>query len=208
MAKTAWPTDTEVTDALEGLGVTTIPAGLDIDDVIDMAVAVLEDESGQSPFIEDAAPVTITINPPFSDWMLLGSTWTDVDSVTMDETLLVLGTDYWLEPAEGPFKSIRFRDTWAGLPQTVEIVGKRGAGVNIPIMAWQGVLDYACGYVFSRAVIAGLVPSGSVIEAQEDSVKIKFSGGGSTSKSTADTLMDGAKIAFASFRRFSVGNYV
>jgi len=208
VAKTAWPNETEVTDALEGLGVRTLPTGLVVDDVIDMAVAVLEDMSGQIPFIEDAAPVTITVNPPFSDWMRLGSTWTDVDSVTMDGTLLTLDEDYYLEPEEGPFKAIRFAVAWGGDPQTVVIVGKRGVGTNIPIIAWQGVLDYACGYIFGRAAIAGLAPSGSVIEAQEDSVKIKFSGGGAASKSTSDALMDGARLAFASFVRFSVGNYV
>jgi hypothetical protein len=208
MAKTAWPTDTELTDRLNGLGVTAIPDGVDLEFEVEQAVEMLERESGISPFLADASAVTYNYDPTRSNILDLRFPWFEIDSVTVDGTALTLNEDYWLHPINAPFRSIEFNQVLFGEPQTVVVAGKRGMGANIPARAWAAVLDYAAGSVHRVASMAGTVDMGEVKRLKQGTVEWEFGGSGSGSdQDTASKLQNAAITVFRSFRRMGVGNY-
>lgn len=209
MAKTAWPTTTELTNRLTGLGVTTIPTGVVLQDEIDKAVAVLEQVSGQSPFLMEDSAGVFKYSPPSSDWLDLKGRWATITEVSVDGEVQVENTDYYLLPYDGPYRMIRFCGNLTGDPLTVSVTGKRGYSDTIPLDVWLAVLDYAAATVYETAQASGAVMTGPVSEIQQDSVKLKFAGGSmAEGASTANRLKDEAQRVFVSKRTLSVGHFV
>lgn len=207
MAKTAWPDTTELTNALTGLGVTSIPTGVTLQDELDAAVEMLEELSGQSPFLVQDDDADYLIDPSRRTFLDLRGRWVSIESVSIDGTAQTANEDYWAKPYGGPYTSLEFLAAVvsSGEPQSVTVNGKRGYAATIPLRAWNAVLDYAAGKVYEKAAMSGAVKSGSVTEIRQDTVGIKFSGSGSGSMSTGDKLMADAKKAMMSFRTPTFG---
>lgn len=208
MAKTAWPTTAELTNRLTGLGVTSIPTGVTLQDEIDKAVEMLERESHQSPFLAESTAADFKYDPTRSNIVDLRGEWFTIVSVTVDGTALTVNEDFWLRPFNGPYTSIEFNTVQFGDPFTIVVNGKRGVGSNIPLRAWGAVLDYAAGGVYRTASNAGTVATGSVKRIKQDSVEVEYAGGSSAMRQdTASILQDEAIGVFRSFRKLGVGNY-
>lgn len=208
MAKTAWPTTTELTNRLTGLGITTLPTGLALQDEIDAAVEMLEQESGQRPFKEESAAGTFELDPERRTFLDLRSRWTDIDSVEIDGDAVTAGEDYWAYPVDGPYMWLEFTraSVMTGLPQTIAVEGKRGYAVNIPLTVWLAVLDYAAGSIYKTAAAVGTVSAGAISEIQQDSVRLKYAGASTAAgQDTASKLMDSAVETFRRYKRPQIG---
>lgn len=199
--KAAWPTDTELTDRLEGLGITTLPAGVDAQDMIDAAVEAFERATGYSPFLEGASR-TLVYDPPFDYVMDLVGGNTTVTAVELDGVALVSGTDYWTLPPNAaalnqPITGIRFSGIVVGAPQSVEVTGAPGYHDEIPTPAWEAVMAMACQYVI--LVKNGYI--GALSESTSGTVKMKFGG---EEGSTVSRLQNVFDTAVARYRKVVV----
>lgn len=203
MAKTVWPTEAELTDFLEGLGVDTIPTGVTLQDEIDGAVAACERATGRT-FI-DAAATTKKYSPDASGFVDFGGEFVSVTSVSVDGSTLVLDSDYWLFPDSSPYSSMKMATWLAGDPQSISVVGTWGYGAAIPLPVWNGVLRLAAASVYRFAAATGAVPIGPVTKVKAETTEVQYGGGGSSSKSFADELEDMASSAFRSYARLGIG---
>lgn len=207
MPLTSWPSTAELDSRLSGLGVASFPAGLDKQRCIDAAVDMLEQVSGQKPFLIEAAAADWSFDPSRRDEIVLNGRWPEIDSVTLDGGTLTLGEQYWLQPYGGPYTSVKFLTPFTGLPQSLVVNGKQGYADEIPPTAWEAVLDYACVRPVRAAVQAGTITPGGVSEIDQGTVKLKFgtSSGSSASMTLDQQLEQGALKVFAGFRSFRAG---
>jgi hypothetical protein len=208
MAKTAWPNTTELTNALTGLGVTSIPTGVTLQDELDAAVEMLEELSGQSPFLIEDAAADFLLDPSRRTFLDLRSRWPSITSVSIDGTAQTANEDYWAKPYGGPYTSLEFLAAVVsnGEPHSVTVNGKRGYAATIPLRAWNAVLDYAAGKVYEKAAMSGAVSSGAVSRIKQDTVDIQFAGGSlAAGQDTASKLMNNAKQVMMSFRTPTFG---
>lgn len=190
-AKTAWPTSTELTNAIAGLG-GSVPAGFSAEDIIEAATQQFELETGFDPWLPESSDSTRYYNPEGRATMSIPAYWT-ITSVTTgvqggsSGTVLTLGTDYWQEPYRDaadkiPCTRLRFLIPPTGYPQSIKIIGKRGHSDAIPNDAWQAVLSLGCASLLMYA--AGT--SGSVSEIRQGLVTVKYGDG---EESTVRRLM-------------------
>jgi len=208
MPKTTYPDSTDLTARLTGLGLTTIPAGVSLDDELEAAIEVLETVSNQAPFLAESVDSTSYLSPKRMPYVDLGARFISITSIAIDGETLTNEQDYWLVPAGGPYVGINFAYPVSGEPNSIAVTGKRGNSENLPYRVWNAVLDYAAGSVHNIAVMAGTVKPGPVSEITQDTVKYKFGGGASGMEpgTTGDRLKAEAVRVFASLKRPSIGS--
>lgn len=176
MAKSAWPTGSELTAAVAGLGA-AIPAGYTANDLIAAAIEEFERETGWYPFLADAGSDTRQYDPTFG-YTLRTHHFFTITGVTVRGTAQVEGTDYYVLPYnnaldERPITGLRFLIPLQGLPREVSVTGRMGYDDEIHLDAWMAVLNRAV----ARCLELAAGPSGSVAEIQQGLVKVKYSGG-------------------------------
>ncbi len=108
--------------------------------------------------------------------MDLRGQWFTIVSVTVDGTALTVNEDFWLRPFNGPYTAIEFNTVQFGDPFTIVVNGKRGVGSNIPLRAWDAVLEWAAGDVYRTAANVGTVATGSVKRIEQDTVEVEYGG--------------------------------
>lgn len=204
MAKTTWITPSELTDYLTGLGVTTIPTGIDLQDEIDGAVAMLEDVMGFAPALAGAS-ATYNFDPPRSFHLDIGF-FQSVTAVLVDAATLTSGVDYWPNPYNSlPYRRIQFSTRQYGLPKTISVTGIKGRFSDIPLNVWNAVRDYAASGVYKSASIAGTVASGTVSRVKQGMREVEYATpSGTSAKSVDETLKSDALKVFQRFRPVQV----
>lgn len=209
MSKTAWPTEEEVTSRLTGLGVTSIPTGVTLQDEIDGAVEALQKATGRNPFLVQDTAADYKFDPTRNTFMSLQNRWVSITSITVADVVLTEDTDYWLKPYGGPYTSVEFATALIsdGTPLSVTVNGKRGYSATVPVEVWNAVMDYAAANVYETAAQAGTVNSGSVTKIKQDTVELTFgsSSSGSSGQSTADSLRAKAMAVFAKYAHIGFG---
>lgn len=200
MSKAAWPTVPEVTDRLTGLGVTSIPAGVSLQDEIDAAIGELHKAIGFAPFLASASD-GYYYTPPRSTTLLLGGPFFAITEVRTNYStayagdLLTSGDDYWLELP--PYGYIAFESRQYGDINSIKVTGQKGVTDDIPVDLWKAVLDRAAGGVLDQSVSLGDV-AGPISRIKQGGVDIEF-GGKITTMSA--TMSDRATKVFKSYRR-------
>jgi len=183
MAKTAWPTGTELAAFVATIpNVTALTVGA-CQDIVDEVVNDFQLKTGRIPFLMDAAYSPRTFDPPDGRdrRLTLDIQSVDVQSVTINVTPTSAGTaltalkDYILEdvnaPAKGrPYEQIRLLVDPGSRMQSVVVVAKWGFGPNIPLDAWLGVMRQAAG----KAAIQTLGLSGPLKMVQQGSVQRQY----------------------------------
>ena len=173
MGKSAWPTVAEVTAALAGYGSAGVPAGFDVQDEIDSAVATCERVTGYRPFLASGPDVSVLENGGEGGLVDLHRPFAVVTSVAVSGE--ALNADDWEAgpQAEAPF---RFLKLFVGIPnrkRCVTVTGKRGFGTEIPEDVWGAVQDLAVSKLLGAALATGLA-SGEIEEARQDSVSVRY----------------------------------
>ena len=162
MAKTAWPTGSEVQSYLEGLGA-TLPDGITLTDEIDAVVREVEDRTRYKPFLKEGSDSVNYLDPPQGDSDLLdlkngyGSITELAVGVTgaADGTALTVNSGFYLLPegvdgADRPYDWVRFASAQSGNRRSIRITGKRGR-TNIPVDLWRAVRNQIAGRILSGA---------------------------------------------------------
>jgi hypothetical protein len=201
MAKSAWPTGTELSAAVVGMG-SAIPAGFDEDDIIAGAVEEFERLTGWEPFLADAGSDTRQYDPTYGFTLRTDHFFT-VTSVTVAGVTKTEGTDFWVLPynnalREKPITGLRFLTPLQGLPREVSVTGRLGYDDEIHLDAWNAVLKRAVAQCLELA--AG--PSGSVSEIEQGLVKVKYSG--EAGRSTIDRFNNEFKQVVRRYKRADV----
>lgn len=207
MAQTDYPDDTALTAWLTGLGVTSIPSGIDLQDQIDAAVEELERISGQSPFLVQALNADFKFDPSRTTQLNLRSRWVSIATVTVAGDAKTEDTDFWLKPYGGPYTYIEFDDALIsdGQPLSITVNGKRGYASELPQRVYDALLNYAAGSVMRASVIAGTTAIGPKRRIKQDSVEIEYAGGSSAQgQDSASVLQERARAVFASVRSVRV----
>lgn len=203
MPKSAWPTATDLTNRLSGLGVAALPAGVVAADEIAAAVSALESVTQIKPFLAEATTQTYVIDPTRRTYVHLNAMYAALNAVRIGGDSLTIGDDVWLDPPEGPYIGLKLVSNVYGDPEEVEVDGKRGYSDSIPDDVWLAVLDYAAASVYETASMAGTVGVGPASEITQDSVRIKFGGG--AGEGTAEKLRKKAMAVFARYARVGLG---
>lgn len=178
MAKTAWPTNTNLTDALSGVGV-SIPSGYTAADLIAAAIAEFQAAIGYT-WLPDGSDQTLYFDPPNSNFLNL-KPYSSITSVKTGRTATDAGTaltvnqDYWVFPlnaiADGkPITGITFETMQCGDPASIVVIGKRGFNADIPESVWFAVLNKAVANVMALNISG----EGMASEIQQGLVKVKF----------------------------------
>lgn len=202
MSKSAWPTTTELTDRLTGLGVTTIPTGVSLQDELDGAVAALHRAIGYSPYLAGVS-ASYDYTPPRSFTLLLGGPFFTVTGVKTNKTndyagdALTEGVDYWLKGL-GPYSYIEFETRQYGDPNSIEVTGQRGATDDIPVDLWKAVLDYAAAGVMEQSVGTGQTTAGPMTSVKQGAMSVSFA---SQTEPLFETLRKKALGTFAGYKR-------
>ncbi len=203
MAKSAWPTTSELSEYLTGFGIASVPAGVSLQDELDAAVDAMRRYLGRTYL--QASSASKDYNPPRTGTLDLGGVFTAITSVKVGKSNSSAGTaltdqvDYWPKPFGGPYTYIEFRDAQYGEPESIEVTGTPGESATIPVDLWKAVRDFAASSVYGVASIAGTVtPQASKIK--QGPVDIEFRGS-SSKVSTDQQLMNAALSVFKSYRR-------
>lgn len=207
MAKTDWITDEELGEYLAGIGVATVPAGIELEDEIAAAIEEFERIAGFSPFLQDENSGEYAYDPSRRDFMDLKCYFMTVESVSIDGAEQEEGLDYWLRPNSGaPYTNITTRGAWRGDPQSIVVTGKKGYSATIPVRLWNAVRDFAAAGVYQAATVAGTASLGPKTEIKQDDVTIKFAGGSSAmGQDSASRMRAGAVAVFESYRKLTIG---
>lgn len=205
MAKSAWITPAELTAYLTGLGLSSIPAGITLQDEIDGAVAVFEKILGISPYLAIASD-SYDYSPPRSAFLDLGGSFTAITVIKTGKSLTDAGTaqtegqDYWLRPFGGPYTSVELSSREYGDPDSIEVTGTKGVTANIAVDLWNGVRDYAAAGVLEMGVATGLVTQGPVSRVKQGGLDVEV-GNGSKTAPYYESLRDRSLKVFKSYRR-------
>jgi hypothetical protein len=205
-AKTAWPTNTELTAYLPTIGVTaTIPTATQ-DDSIAEALNVAARELGFWPYLAEDTAQDYLLDPPRRSWLDLRANFFSIVSVELDGTALTINEDFWPTPADGPYTGLELATPWCGDPQTITVNGKRGVSDVIPDDLYRAVLRYAAGAIYEEQMMAGTVALGPVVEVEQRDMRKKFAGGSAAQgQDTASKLKNGAISVFRSYRKPGIG---
>lgn len=168
MAKTAWPTTTEITTEVEAFGV-TVPDGIVLQDEIDGAVALLERITGYKPFLQDdPTHDELYFDPPHSQILFLPRGAVDIDSVTVGVdpvaetggTALTENQDYFLRPKDAPnygkpFDYIEFVGYQSGYPNSIKMDIAEGYAESVEEDLWNALRGYVVAQVIKAALGSG-----------------------------------------------------
>ncbi len=154
----AWPTQSEIENALIGMGFSqstfvgdvetvtcTIPQTVNNAMITAQAVAALEAATGFKPLIADAASALKFDPPNFGTRLFPRKALCDVDAIKMNGETLVEGTDYWVYSDSDQVAYIEFRRLPAyQIPQCIEITGYWGRYKAVPDILKGIALRLAC----------------------------------------------------------------
>ena len=192
MSRIAYPQDSDV-QALCVSSAVTLPSGLSFAGMAQSAIDAWEHRTGYRPFLSAGVAETRSYDPPGANRrtstgfsLLGGGRVLDLDcglialtAVNIGVfagtigTVLLQGTDYWLEPYNAPnigdpWQRVRFRAPVFGFEQSVQVVGIFGYGLSIPEEVWQAIVRL--GAAIALEGVAEGLKSGAV-QWQEDRVK-------------------------------------
>ena len=198
MPKSAWPTGTELTNAVTGVG-GSIPSGYTAADIIAGVIQEWEEATGWEPFLADASATTRQFDPTFGYTLRLPGYYT-VTGVTVDGVAKTVNVDYWLHPQNHtakkvPITSLRFHDPLTGEPASIAVTGRLGYDHEIKEDAWLAVLNKAV----ARCLELAAGPYGSVSEIEQGLVKVKY--GQEAGRSTIDRFKAEFEKAARRYRR-------
>lgn len=174
MAKAAWPTGSELTAAVAGVG-GSIPSGYTAADIIAGVIQEWEEATGWEPFLAEVGTQTRQFDPTFGYTLRLPGFFT-VTSVVVNGVTMSEGTDYWALPYNStskmkPITGLRFLEPLTGLPRTISVTGRMGYDDDIHEDAWLAVLNKAVARCLKLAAGA----NGSVSELKQGLVDVKYS---------------------------------
>jgi hypothetical protein len=198
--KANWPTGAELGAYLQTLGVETPPGSPSLTDRMEAEVQRWESETGWNPFLAESAASVQTLVPSGMVWQDLNGGYVSVDAVRWAGRTLTPGEDYWLEPSGAPAHGRPY--TWLqwGIPvqgrAPIEVEGRRGYGVTIPMDAWLAVLDRAA----ARVLISEQAQPGAWREVRQGSVTLKRGDAATLS----DFLQERGEAAVQRYRRVRV----
>lgn len=174
MPKSAWPTGSQLSAAVAGVG-GAVPAGYTAADLIAAAIAEWERKTGWTPFLANVGTTTLEHDP--SGWytLRLRAPFFTVTSVTVDGVTKASGTDFWPMPYNSqtvmtPIVGLRFREPLVGDPMTISVTGRLGYDDDIHEDAWMAVLNRAVAMVLE--IDAGT--TGQATEIEQGLVKVKY----------------------------------
>jgi hypothetical protein len=201
MPKSAWPTGTELTNAVTGVGA-SIPAGYTAADIIAGIVQEWEHMTGWEPFLAEVGTQTRQYDPTFAYTLSLPGFFT-ITSVTVNGVSMAEGTDYWVLPYNNtstmkPITGLRFLNPLTGLPRTISVTGRLGYDDDIHEDAWLAVLNKAV----ARCLEVAAGASGSISELEQGLVKVKY--GQEAGRSTIDRLNSEFKKTAMRYRRAEI----
>lgn len=187
----AWPTSTELTNYLTGLGFTA-PSGVTVADEITGAVTQWESDVKWSPWLGSGSS-TIYLDPTNSDVLLFPKPFCTVTEVkigvnlplSIAGTALTHGSGYWtlsLVPGDDtkPIIGLRFGAFATGDPQSIKATGMVGYQETIDQAVWNAVRDLAAVRIIKLAQIAAasslsVGAAGALTEIKQENVTLKFS---------------------------------
>lgn len=186
----AYPTATELKTFLLSAGLISDPtvppdSYIDYQGAVDSAVLEWEQYSGWKPFLIDTNDVTRYFDPPNSRALRFGAGLSSLTSVTVNGTVLTVGTDFFLKeenaPTEGlPYTWLEFRYRQYGspnmrydLPKSVVIIGKWGRVATITADIKTAVLNGAAALVMNQCALRE--SGGGLSEWREGDVMQKYS---------------------------------
>lgn len=184
--KSAYPTTTEITNYLTGLGV-TLTSGIDLQDAIDSAVQTWESLVGVTPWKSDSTATARTFTlrgetnlsiPPCSE----------VESVAIGEEELTVD-EIWTACPVGatgngfPFTMIEFKNRYTTDIGGLTITAKWGYQSTIFEAVWFAIRDIAVGSILMSAGMhsafsGGSIVTGAIKEIRQADVTIKYSESG------------------------------
>lgn len=210
MAKNAWPTAAEVQSFLEGLGVSTIPPGVDLDGQVAEAVGAFHRIAMVKAYLAEES-AAFDFNPPRTRLLDLGHPFFAVSDVKVGKSASDAGSSitdqiaWWGKPFGGPYRYIEFRDAQYGEPESLEVTGRRGVTDDIPVDLWNAVRNHAAGGVYRFATITGVVTAGVPKRIKQGGVEIQYGSSSSGSSGSSSNFADGLQeAAEAVFRRHRV----
>lgn len=161
MPHDAYPTDADLTEALQGLG--TDPALLQtmasrISGAIAAAVEQWETSVAWHPYLADAEDSTRYFDPPTrpsgggrvpgTKTLYLKGGLISLTSLTVSGTAFARDLDFYTRPDNAAVRGqaiteIDFLAPLYGLPRTIAVTGRWGRVTQIPDDVWIAILDYA-----------------------------------------------------------------
>lgn len=173
MPKATWPTGTDLTNAVAGVG-GSIPSGYAAADIIAGVVSEWEGATGWEPFLAEAGTQTLQFDPSFGYTLRLPGFFS-ITSVTVNGVTMSEGTDFWVIPYNNtskmkPITGLRFLEPLTGLPRTISVTGRVGYDDDIHEDAWLAVLNKAVARCLKLAAGA----NGSVSELKQGLVDVKY----------------------------------
>lgn len=156
MSYTAWPTNAELLDELNRLGVPLPTDSTTVSNYVDQAVQRITPVIGY-PFIEQTSGDRL-LDAPYSDYRQLPCWYSTITAVAIGVseldttgTVLNIGTDVFLDKnAYGITRGLRFLSAIFGAQESIKITGKQGYSDEIPPDLWQAVMDYAVALAVQR----------------------------------------------------------
>lgn len=198
-----WPTLAEIQTklALRGL---TVPPDAELTAIIDGVIAEWDSMTGYSPFLAETNPVTRTFDPPA--WRTgtpaeldLRNGYVEITSVKVFQvdgaggTTLTLGsTGYQPWPQDAPYRRLLLAFYVSGMPNTIEVIGRRGYSDSIPADAWKALYDVVV------ARVAQEQSGGDVSKMKQGPVEMTYT------TSTIGKAEDTFKNVAAGYRRISL----
>lgn len=156
MSYTAWPTNAELLDELNRLGVPLPSDSSTVSNYVDQAVRLITPTIGV-PFIE-AASADLLRDAPYSTFLQLPCWYSAITAVAVGVsetdttgTVLNIGTDVFLKKNRyGIIYGLEFVSYILGSQESIKITGTAGYADEIPADLWQGVMDYAVALAVQR----------------------------------------------------------
>lgn len=194
MPITEWPTETEMTAYLGGLGV-TVPAGIDLEAEVAAAVEKLNEVCGG--LFQEGVEADFDYLQPRSHTLILGRYFTAITSITYkDSGDTIPVSSYRPLPLGGPFTRIEFLGRMTGSDLLV-VEGNPGVTADIPQRVWNAVRDYAA------ASVMGKTPAGLASSIDQGDIAVKYAQG----VTMGGSLMVGADKTFSEWAMPRVGGY-
>lgn len=217
---TAHPTTTDLQELLESAGLYNADWNLDLQGALDGAVQWWRDVTEFQPFLSTGSADTRPYNPPSGTVLRLQNGLLSCASVVLtdsagNETTLVAGEDYWLEPvtapAEGwPYTRLCFDARPSAKPGGVAVEGVWGFAEEYPAIAWRAVLHAAAvelsGVIGSRIRRdAEAASTSQIVEQEAGPLRVKYNAVAADKLGNLRREKDEwAATAFAAARRYSL----
>lgn len=210
----AWPTNTELTNYLTGLGFSA-PSGITVADEITAAVTQWEMDVKWSPW-KEVTSGSIYLDPNNSDVLLLPKPYTAITEVkigvnaplSVAGTALTEGSGYFkmsLKPGDStkPIIGLKFTSIITGQVQSIKVTGTAGYQATIDQAVWGAVRDLAAAKIIKLAQIKAAsdlsdAGAGALTEIKQENVTLKFDN--SEASSTVSRLMANYEAIVAAYR--------